>query len=197
MNEDLVFRWIIAGIILSAIPISAYFRGRAARSSEPVSRERESWPIFIALRLTGLGFLISLILFLIRPSLLSFSALPLPVWLRWGGLLINLGCLPFIIWSFRHLGNNVTDTVGLRSNHTLVTSGPYRYVRHPLYLFGGLAWIGLSLQTANAIPLILGILGSRVLALRTRTEERVLLERFGESYRIYIEKTGRFLPKGS
>ena len=48
------------------------------------------------------------------------------------GVGVVAACL--LIWTFRSLGTNLTDTVVTRKDHTLVTSGPYRFVRHPFYV---------------------------------------------------------------
>jgi protein-S-isoprenylcysteine O-methyltransferase Ste14 len=77
----------------------------------------------------------------------------------------------------------------------LVTSGPYRWVRHPFYTvtFGGI--IALSLLTANWFLGLMTLLMLSVIIKRTDTEEAKLIERFGEAYRQYMQRTGRFLPR--
>lgn len=168
---------------------------RAARAGGPTSRARESWPTFLILRAAGMGYLVSLLGFIAAPERIAFAALPLPPAARWAGLAIDLACLPAIVWTFRSLGTNITDSVGVRAGATLVESGPYRFVRHPLYLFGGLAWIGMALLTSNALPFAFGLGAVSALVARTRVEEEVLEETFGEPYRAYRARTGRFLPR--
>ena len=102
-------------------------------------------------------------------------------------------CLLF--WTLRTLGKNLTDTVVTRKQHTLVTVGPYRWVRHPFYDCLALLAVTASLVTANAFFLVAGGFGLLLVALRTRVEERNLLSRFGEDYRRYTERTGRFVPR--
>jgi protein-S-isoprenylcysteine O-methyltransferase Ste14 len=104
-------------------------------------------------------------------------------------------CLPLIYWVFSSLGNNVTPTVVTRHAHTLVTHGPYRWVRHPLYSVGTLAFVGFSLLSANWFTLAALIFGMPVILRRTPLEEARLIERFGEDYTRYMQTTGRFLPK--
>ena len=99
-----------------------------------------------------------------------------------------------LFWTFRSLGSNLTDTVVTRREHSLVTHGPYRWVRHPLYDSAALLIVASFLVTSNWFLLLTGGLVLVLLVVRTRTEEEKLLARFGDPYRRYRERTGRFLP---
>ena len=64
---------------------------------------------------------------------MAWASVPIPLWLRWCGFIL-IGCWGLLfVWTFQTLGKNLTDTVVTRKDHTLVTTGPYRYVRHPFY----------------------------------------------------------------
>jgi protein-S-isoprenylcysteine O-methyltransferase Ste14 len=89
----------------------------------------------------------------------------------------------------------LTDTVVTRRDHTLVTTGPYRWVRHPFYVAGVVGVVGVSLILANWFLLLVGGLAMALLVVRTAKEEELLLARFGEDYRRYAERTGRFFPR--
>jgi protein-S-isoprenylcysteine O-methyltransferase Ste14 len=90
---------------------------------------------------------------------------------------------------------NLTDTVVTRENHTLVRTGPYRFVRHPFYLAFAIALVGGSLVTVNWFIFLSGCVPLAFLVARTRIEEEKLVERFGDEYRDYMAKTGRFWPR--
>ncbi len=79
----------------------------------------------------------------------------------------------------------------------MVTGGPYRYVRHPMYTAIAIFGLGLFvLAPANWLILVPGVLGFGVLmAVRIRREEEVMVEQFGDAYREYAQRTGRFLPR--
>ena len=108
------------------------------------------------------------------------------VWFVAGGLLL---------WTFRHLGRNLTDTVVTRREHTLVTHGPYRWVRNPFYDSVALLLLASAVVTANGFLFVMGGLVFVLLVLRTRTEEDKLLARFGNAYERYMARTGRFVPR--
>ena len=89
---------------------------------------------------------------------------------------------------------NLTDTVVTRQKHTLVLHGPYRWIRHPFYDSAALLMVAVSMIAANWFLLVMGVVAFCLLIIRTRTEEANLVARFGDSYRTYMERTGRFLP---
>jgi protein-S-isoprenylcysteine O-methyltransferase Ste14 len=95
----------------------------------------------------------------------------------------------------RNLGKNITDTVVTRKEHFLVTTGPYRFVRHPFYLAFALAMLANSLVTANWFVFVTGAVVFLLLVLRTSKEEEKLIERFGDAYWKYMATTGRFWPR--
>ena len=133
--------------------------------------------------------------YLINPRWMSWSQIDLPEWARWLGA--GMGVLADLLayWVFSNLGNNVSPTVRTRSEATLVTSGPYRWVRHPLYTMGMMAYLGFALLSENWFIALMAVIGFVLLVLRTPLEEAGLIEKFGDAYRQYMTRTGRFLPK--
>jgi len=138
---------------------------------------------------------VGFIAWLINPRWLDWAKLSLPTWLRVLGLGFFLLWGLLLVWTFRNLGNNLTDTVVTRRNHTLVTTGPYRFVRHPFYLAFALAVLGLSLAAANWFLFLAGCIPFAFVVLRTPIEEAKLIERFGDEYRDYMKRTPRFVPR--
>jgi len=132
----------------------------------------------------------------INPERMAWSAVPLPDWLRWSGVGVLGIAAVLLLWTLHSLGPNLTDTVVTRQAHTLVTRGPYRWVRHPFYDSAGLMVLGVALMAANWFLMLGGLVFMILIVIRTRTEEDKLLARFGDSYRTYMMQTGRFLPRG-
>ena len=194
MSDDQLFRLILLAGFVIFMPIGIYHRLKA-RTGEKLDRRQEGMFILVALRLAGLAGTAGLIAYLIKPAYMAWAAVPLPVWLRWTGVGLALIAGALLVWMFRTLGRNLTDTVVTRKQHTLVTTGPYRWVRHPLYTSAALAIVGNSLVAANWFIFVVGCLGLLLLVIRTRKEEQNLIAKFGDDYRNYMQRTGRFVPR--
>jgi protein-S-isoprenylcysteine O-methyltransferase Ste14 len=195
MDNETIFHILAVVVMVASLSISIYYRRRANQLAGEVSLEEEGSLILNLRRLFGLMLWLSSLVYLINPNWMAWSSLPLPSWLRWLGAVLMVFCLPLIFWVFSSLDKNVTPTVVTREDHNLVTHGPYRWVRHPLYTVGFLLFTGLSLMAANWFIFTTLILGSFVLIERTSKEEELLTERFGDEYRVYADHTGRFLPR--
>lgn len=95
----------------------------------------------------------------------------------------------------RALGESFLVRLGFREGHTVVQSGPYRWVRHPTY--SGLLAVALGTATAFASPLALlatFLVWLPVVLLRIGREERMMVDRFGSEYRDYCGRTWRLVP---
>jgi len=188
-----------ASLILGALillPIALYYRIKSQATREKLDRRQEGLFILLTLRPVGLLFMTALVVWMIDPSRLKWSYMELPNKLRAVGLGLGAMAGALWIWTFRTLGPNLTDTVVTRRDHSLVTNGPYRWVRHPFYDALALFVAAVFLITANWFLLVTGVPVLGLILLRTRKEEQNLLARFGEEYRAYVGRTGRFLPKG-
>ncbi len=195
MDHDQPFRIALIVGALILLPIAAYHRRKSQATGEKLDRRQEGRFILFTLRPVGAVAWLALIAFMINPSWMAWSSVPLPEWLRWAGVGVGVVTGGLLIWTLRSLGTNLTDTVVTRRSHTLVTTGPYRWVRHPFYDAAALAVLANSLAAANWFLLLSGSLSVLLIIVRTRTEEEKLLARFGDSYRVYMERTGPFLPR--
>lgn len=195
MNEN-IFRIIAALIFLTGISISIYFRRKADRDTgEIVSWKREGIVMILALRIGGLVLWFSMLGYLIYPPLLAWSKVGLAEWIRWLGVGLGVVCVTLIYWMFNSIGSGITPTVATRSKHKLVTKGPYRWIRHPLYTFGTAFFLSFALMADSWFIAVMAILAIVLLSIRLPTEEALLIEKFGDEYREYMKRTGRYLPK--
>jgi len=195
MNEN-IFR-ILAGLIFfTGFGISAYFRRKADRESgEQISRQVDGSTMMTIIRIGGLVLWLSPLAYLINPNWMAWSKFGLPIWGRWVGVFLGVFCTLSIYWLFSSIGRGITPTSATRTEHTLITSGPYRWVRHPLYTTGAMFFISFGFMADNWFIASLGILTFIIMAIRTPKEEANLIEKFGDEYRDYMKRTGRFFPK--
>ena len=195
MNEN-IFRILAGVILLTGMTISSYFRRKADRDSgETLSRKADGNTIMTVIRIGGLILWLSPFVYLINPGWMSWSKIGLPEWVRWLGVGIGLLCTIGIYWLFRSIGSGITPTSATRKDHKLVTHGIYRYVRHPLYTIGLSMFVSFGMMADNWFTAALGILAFIAMAIRTPKEEANLIEKFGDEYREYMKRTGRFFPK--
>ena len=104
------------------------------------------------------------------------------------GLMISLSAQ-------RTLGSNWLKGVGLHRHHMLVTTGPYRYVRHPLYAGIVVSQIGISIFSVNRWMTGACFFLACFFILRVPEEEAMLARRFGKQFEEYRRRTGLFLPR--
>lgn len=138
---------------------------------------------------------------------LVVAPLPAAEWDRWpashwlGDLLgwIALPILGASLWLFWYshytIGHYWSIRVELKTEHRLVTEGPYRYIRHPLYTALFLGYLGtvLALQSWTLVAWFPAFVVSYLLF--AKEEEKVMERGFGEAYRAYRRQAGMFLPK--
>jgi len=108
--------------------------------------------------------------------------------------------IPFILWAYRTLGENWVHALNpskfiLRERETLVTSGPYRYVRNPIYSGSFVFIVALALVAANWLLLLPALVLITIIYAQIGKEELMLIDRFGEEYREYMNRTPRIIPK--
>lgn len=195
MNEN-IFRIVAAMILFTGIGISSYFRRKADRESgETISRKADGTAFTTLIRIGGLVLWLSPLIYLINPAWMAWSKIGLPEWVRWLGVVIGVLCILGIYWLFSSIGSGITPTSATRKEHRLVTSGPYRWVRHPLYTVGSSLFIAFGMMADNWFIAALGLLAFVAMASRTPKEEANLIAKFGDEYREYMRQTGRFFPR--
>ncbi len=110
-----------------------------------------------------------------------------------GMALVALG-LGYAVQARRHLGANWSSAVTLKEGHSLISNGPYRHLRHPIYTGILLACAGSALTLAEWRGLLAVLLIAMALIFKLRREERWMLERFGNDYAEYRKTSWALLP---
>jgi protein-S-isoprenylcysteine O-methyltransferase Ste14 len=195
MNENF-FRILAALTLLTAMGISSYFRIKADKETgEKISRKVDGSVMMNIIKFLGLILWLSPFVYLVNPQWMAWSKLGLPEWVRVLGIGVAIVNDVLLYWLFSSIGSGISPTSATRKEHKLSTSGPYRWVRHPLYTVGSMLFISFGMMADNWFIAALGILAFIAMAKRTPQEEANLIEKFGDEYREYMKHTGRFLPK--
>jgi protein-S-isoprenylcysteine O-methyltransferase Ste14 len=196
METETIFRVIAPLLLIAFAAHRGYYVKYHSKPEDATLKQRaEGTTSQMAGMLGMLGF-IAIIVFIIQPEWLAFAHLFLPLWLRWAGLGLAIFGFGLLQWSQLTLGKSWSDTPRMMQGQNLITSGPYRFIRHPIYtafllILGsllfissnwlvGLCWIGMTILEASS---------------RIRFEESLMLEFFGDEYRHYMKRTGRLLPR--
>jgi len=167
---------------------------RQTRHNEKVHRQVDGLEQFLLILVISTSTLFPL-LYLFTP-LLAFADYRPPALVPWVGLTVMLFAL-WLFWrSHADLGQNWSVTLEVRKQHQLITSGVYRRIRHPMYAAIFLWCIAQALLLPNWLAGWSSLATfSLMYFLRTRREEQMMCEFFGDEYRAYMNQTGRLFPR--
>jgi protein-S-isoprenylcysteine O-methyltransferase Ste14 len=191
-----MFRLIMLVVLIGCGSVSGYHRRRARQQKETIARSREGGWMMAFRLVVALPLFLGVLTTIVMPGWMSWAELPLPAWLRWVGAGLGILAIPSVAWTLGSLGANVSETVLTKKDHELVTIGPYRWIRHPLYTTGIVMFVGLGLMSASGF--ILAITLVTVVAVRLVViprEERALEAKFGQQYADLRQRTGALLPR--
>ena len=196
MDINIIFRMESLAVLISTMAISSAFRKRARDEGGVIPRKAEGTLVLWLRMLVGLPLFAAILVYIARPAWLAWSFLTLPDGLRWlfGGLM--LCCVPLMWWVFRSIGKNVSETILTKEGHELVTSGPYRWIRHPLYATALLMILCLGVLSTSWVLLayaVSGILVFRLIVIPR--EEKNLQLVFGDRYATYRKTSGALFPR--
>ena len=196
MNEQQFFRLIFSAVFLFTFSISIYFRRQARQAGEVIRRAEEGRHILVLRVLFAAPLYLSIWAYMINPGWMSWSTLRVPGWMRWLAALVGVGMLPMVYWQMRSIGRNISETFLTKEHHALVTHGPYRWIRHPLYAVSTIILVALSLVAANGFMLAMAVLSIFIVTFFViPREEKQLILKFGEAYREYQRRTDRLVPR--
>jgi len=146
----------------------------------------------LAVSLTGLGIVPCIYLATHFPRFADYPVIPV---LSYLGIGVDLVSLWMFYRTHRDLGHNWSVSLDLRECHTLVTTGIYASVRHPMYTGFWLMAVGQALLLPNWIAGLAGLVGFGILFFgRMRREEEMMIAAFGDEYRAYMRRTARIVP---
>ena len=201
------FDWIAAGIVIvSMIYISFALTVAdwliALRKGQAVTllpeRAGRKYPLWMQIALMVVGLLICVPLFYYGWVPLFKIAGNAKIILKIVGLVVYLAGLGFTLWARGTLGKywglSTSTNVKLLDEHQLIQSGPYAFVRHPMYFGAWIFMFGLLLLYPTWVILILLVSMLTSFSGRARREEAALAERFGNSWVEYKQRTRFIIP---
>lgn len=189
---ETVFKLATGILILLWWGIRVYFQLGQTKTENIITKSDRRDRIYVALVYLGQ---IPFVLYPLTPWI-DLYHVPMPDWVRWLGGFISLTGIAGFYWSHHALGKNWAIALEIKKEHALVTDGPYRFVRHPMYAAIYVIAIGLSLLSANWLIAVVFLIPFTLMYLvRVPSEEEMMLEYFGAAYRNYMTKTGRLIPR--
>src|SRR5215472_14545224 len=192
---DLRFRVALALLIVALIVVRVPRQLTAMREASDERRVEGTLNVLLRSIAGLVGFML-LAIYLIKPQWLARTGLGLPDVLRWFGVVVGASGIGGLIWIHRELGRNFSGTLRTSADQSLVTSGPYHWVRHPMYTAFFLIVFSFFLISANWLlgAVWIGALIAVVVS-RVPKEDAAMEARFGDHYRKWANTTGRFLPR--
>ncbi|MHA2141623.1 MAG: methyltransferase [Candidatus Thorarchaeota archaeon] len=198
MADELSFRVLFILLYVLFIIPRGYYRFVKPRQKAEDTEESDRAPFGktqAVLSFVILGFLVLSIIYLVGlPWIDWFQVLQYPLWLRLTGTLLAIIMTPLLAWIHRELDRQYSAVLEIKSDHQLITTGPYEKVRHPMYTVLALFSLGLSMVTANLLIILFAALLILGFPFWVRIEEAKMIETFGEEYIEYMKRTGRFFP---
>jgi protein-S-isoprenylcysteine O-methyltransferase Ste14 len=192
MLSETELRFVLATLVVIDLSLPRYFRRGYARRGRHMSSGLSR--VLVPERLFTAAIYAGLLAFIIDPQWIGWSHLRLPSGLHALGIPLSVAGLAGLTWAFHQLGHNLYAGSGPGQDHTLVTTGPYRWVRHPMYGAWAVLQIGYCLTTANWCIACLFVAAFAAVVHRTPAEESALAARFGDAYLDWAKRTDRFIP---
>ena len=197
-RTDISARLIIFLQLLSMGVVRVYLSARSRKESEKTKPGERSEPAWLTATLAMIALLhfAAILTYLANPSLLQWSTFETDEVVRWIGIVLSCFGVAGEIWAALSLGASYSPKLRIADERIVVMAGPYRWIRHPLYAFWFPVMLGWGFAACNWFIVVSGSVLIFVLAvIRVPQEETMLLKGFGESYREYMKRTGRFLPR--
>jgi protein-S-isoprenylcysteine O-methyltransferase Ste14 len=181
--------------------VGVYLQGRRIRKR--IKRSPNLKPKGLQERLLWLGWMIVILGWIFQPILISqgfsapgFQIKPActPPWTFFTGTALTILGYAATLWCYAAMGNAWRIGVDRNEKTELITSGPYHWIRHPIYSFQSLMLLGVIFLLPSLASLFFFLLHLVCVRLKSNDEESYLLITHGQLYKDYQGKTGRLIP---
>ena len=194
MSSELIFQaafsffwFVFLGVLGWVAHSTRWSAGR--RTTRRTNELRTVALVFAAIYFAGA------LVYALVPNWILLLSIPLPAAFRMFMIGAAVLGMSILLWALRTLGRNWAPSLsGVRTDTVLVTAGPYKLVRHPIYFGLFVFLVAQALVTANLILLLPTLALVTLLYMQLPEEESMLIERFGDDYREYMKRTPRFIP---
>ncbi len=196
MTPEIIFRLIMVGAFIAMFGIRIYFQSRVLHEEREIKIQENKLSLAAGsiAALTTLTFGAEYIFF---PGTFSFTyALVYPDWLRWLGAIMLIAGITLLGMAHYHLDKSFYSFVVSKEEQQLVTSGPYQWVRHPIYTAYLINYVAGGLLASNLVLTFVPVIFFSLMIInRIPREEAVMREEFGQDYIELERRTGRLLPR--
>jgi len=196
MTPEYIYRILLVIAFIFMFGIRIYFQSKVLHEKREIDIKENTLSL-IAGSIAALTCLIFGAEYIFFPGTFYFTYLLVyPDWIRWLGALLLAGGITLLGLAHYHLGRSFHSLVGSKDEHQLVTSGPYQWIRHPIYTAYLMNYIGGGLLTANLVLTIVPVIFFGFMIInRIPREEQIMREEFGQEYLDLEKRTGRLFPK--
>ncbi len=195
MDLQLVARLVVgaSAVALLAVGLGVLAWEATRSAGQPV--QRASGPLALINFVGILGFVgVGLATAVTMLGTLDALPEPLDAVARLVGIAAVIGAGPLALWGLRSIGGEMSSQAEVRADTALVTTGAFGLVRHPLYLSILLLWAGASLTLLSWLMAACTLILVPPFVARSRLEERLLVDHFGDAYTRYADRVPMLLP---
>ena len=190
--EEIIFKIVFLIFIILMIFIRMPHSTKYKKIEKYLSEKEKREKLLVALNGISMMFVPLIYVF---TGWLDFFKMNLPDWIRIIGIVIIFLGLIFFWWIHKTLGENWSPVLEIRKGHKLITKGPYKYVRHPMYTLFYVFAIGLLLLVSNWFVGLFALSSWHLLyVIRISSEEKMMLEQFGIEWGNYCRQTRKLIP---
>jgi protein-S-isoprenylcysteine O-methyltransferase Ste14 len=196
MDKEIIYRTLFVLALIAMMIIRFYYQSKVLRDKREIKIKENSIGL-VAGSIAALTTIVFGLEYIFFPGSFSFAyVLRYPNWIRWLGGLALAGGIALLGVAHHHLGKSFHSLMVSKENQVLVETGPYRWMRHPIYTAYLLSYIGGGLLSSNWVLTVVPVLMYAIMVvIRMGKEEKIMEEQFGQRYIEYEKKTGRLLPR--
>lgn len=156
-------------------------------------RRNRSWKL--SYTIAGLSLTVVLTLLpIVLPAMGLYTSAPWARWIQYAGIFLIISSLLLQLWARMHLGRFYAERAEVQPEHQLISTGPYAYIRHPLFTSYFMFVTGLLLVSPNLLMLLACLYTYWDFSQAAVRDEKVMAANLPE-YSAYMERTPRFFPR--